>query len=178
MESTAAKKAGVLYYGIWQDSLDFTKYSGADFANNLASNGTAIGATLPGVINIDDCKGHYAITNPFSSPTHSSFHLTAILHVNYCGGLDATSMVKWMQDFSKTYKDKTGGYPVIATQPQWWNSCTNKNTEFGRTNPWWNLSDKFTHRGDATSPAGWANYTFNGGEPGTVFNGDEASLKR
>jgi hypothetical protein len=87
-------------------------------------------------------------------------------------------MVKWLQDFSETYKDQTGRYPVISTQPQWWNSCTNKDTDFGRTNPWWDLPDAYSHRGDTVSPAGWATYTFTGSESSVVFNGDEAGLRK
>ena len=178
-EAEAAKKAGFLY-GVWDRGADFTKTSGADFANNLASNGTTIGATLPGVITIDDCEGYRVITSHFWFTNSLAVHLTAGTGVSYCGGLGVTPLVKWLRDFSGTYKDKIGRYPVIATQPQWWNACTGKNTDFGQTNSWWNLRDVWTHRGKTILPAGWANATFISAplQLSVAFNGSDAALQR
>ena len=90
-------------------------------------------------------------------------------------------MVSWIQDFVNTYHARTGRYPMIYTNPDWWTTCTGNSHTFSTTCPlvlarwastpgtipggWpfqtiWQNSDKYTYGGDSD-----------------IFNGDMTRLK-
>ena len=116
------------------------------------------------------------------------YQLTPIIYLtddtddDDCYGLDTTTIVNWIRDFSNTYDSRVNRYPVIHTTTHWWNACTQNNTEFGSTNPLW-----IVHVGDSIDalPAGWndrAFWQYQNPEPTSDgkerFNGDKASLER
>ncbi|GEB50537.1 lysozyme [Streptomyces cacaoi] len=111
--------------------------SGATQANYFAKNGggwSKDGKTLPGVLDIE--------YNPYGST---------------CYGLSKSAMVKWIKDFTRTYKARTGRDAVIYTNTNWWKQCTGNSRSFGRTNPLWVA--RYASSPGAL-PAGWGFYTF------------------
>ncbi|RYP92578.1 hypothetical protein DL770_001336 [Monosporascus sp. CRB-9-2] len=96
--------------------------------------------------------------------------------------LSASAAVSWIQDFSDTYHASTGRYPLIYTNPSWWESCTGDSSAFVDTNP---LVLARYSSSAGTPPGGWPYYTiwqFNdayeyGGDSDT-FNGDQSGLER
>ncbi|KAK7943214.1 N-O-diacetylmuramidase [Apiospora aurea] len=99
-----------------------------------------------------------------------------------CYGLSASTMVAWIRDFSNTYRDRTGRYPMIYTNPSWWMACTNSSKEFSKTNP---LVLARYASSIGTIPGGWPYQTiwqytdkYAYGGDGDKFNGDEAGLKK
>ncbi|KAK8084591.1 N-O-diacetyl muramidase [Apiospora hydei] len=99
-----------------------------------------------------------------------------------CYGLSASAMVAWIRDFSNTYHDRTGRYPMIYTNPSWWMACTNSTQEFAKTNP---LVLARYASSIGTIPGGWPYQTiwqytdkYAYGGDGDKFNGDEAGLKK
>ncbi|KAI2464507.1 glycoside hydrolase family 25 protein [Annulohypoxylon bovei var. microspora] len=99
-----------------------------------------------------------------------------------CAGLSTSAMVSWIQDFSITYYDKTGRYPLLYTNPSWWTSCTAGSSAFVDTNP---LVLARYSSSAGTPPGGWPYYTiwqFNdayqyGGDSDT-FNGELSALQK
>lgn len=99
-----------------------------------------------------------------------------------CYGLDVTSTISWIRDFSTTYHAQVDFYPVIHATTHWWNKCIGNDAEFGLNNPLW-----IVHQGESVDalPSGWSDYTFwQYGNPVTSadgkerFNGDQAGLER
>ena len=90
-------------------------------------------------------------------------------------------MIKWIADFSATYRAKVGRFPVIYTSSGWWTRCTNGDRLFSPTNPLWII-----HWGSSVGTLpGWGNWAFwqyanVGPVPGEqdYFNGDVAALHR
>lgn len=98
-----------------------------------------------------------------------------------CSGLSPSAMVRWIQDFSNTYRATTTRKPVIYTTTSWWQRCTGNNDSFGN-NPLW-----IARYGSSSGPLpkGWSTYTFwqyadQGPNPGAqdIFKGDLSGLKR
>lgn len=115
------------------------------------------GITLPGALDIE--------SNPDGSE---------------CYDLSTTEMSDWLADFSNTYYDSTGRYPIIYTTASWWDTCTGSNSGFGDNSPLW-LADWASTIG--ALPAGWDYATFwqyadSGENPGDadLFNGDSTGL--
>lgn len=96
--------------------------------------------------------------------------------------LSASATVSWIQDFSDTYHASTGRYPLLYTNPSWWQSCTGDSSAFVDTNP---LVLARYSSSAGTPPGGWPYYTiwqFNdsygyGGDLDT-FNGEETGLQK
>jgi lysozyme len=109
--------------------------SGADQANYFVDHGgggTGDGATLPGALDVE--------YNP-SGDT--------------CYNLNQDAMTAWIKDFSDTYHDRTGRFPVIYTSTTWWNQCVSG--LFSTTNPLW-----VARYADTVGPLprGWTLYSF------------------
>ncbi|MBW8871809.1 MAG: VCBS repeat-containing protein [Leifsonia sp.] len=138
--------------------------SGAAQANYFVDNGggwTQDGRTLPPLLDIE--------FNPYGAT---------------CYGLSAAQMVSWIADFSNTVYNRTGRYPAIYTNTNWWVACTGNSAAFG-TNPLFIARyPSNVASGAGTLPAGWGAYTMwqwsNAGIfPGDqdVFNGGTAALQ-
>ncbi|KAK3814833.1 MAG: glycoside hydrolase family 25 protein [Linnemannia elongata] len=118
------------------------------------------GRTLPGAVDLE--------YNPYGT--------------NECYGLNVAEMVKWIRDFSNTYKGWTGRRPVIYTSTSWWQLCTGNYAGFGQEHPLW-LARYASAPGSL--PAGWSYYTFwqhsDNAQPNPgsadLFNGDTSSLQ-
>ncbi|MFI6047017.1 GH25 family lysozyme [Nocardia sp. NPDC051321] len=100
---------------------------------------------------------------------------------NKCYGLDASSMVSWLKEFSNTYRTRsTDRAPVIATTAQWWKNCTDDSADFGAVNPLWLLHSA----GSADLPVGWKASTItqdkvSGANRGADrFNGNQELLEQ
>ncbi|MFI6172761.1 GH25 family lysozyme [Nocardia sp. NPDC051052] len=99
-----------------------------------------------------------------------------------CYGLDPAAMVRWLKDFSNTYRTRSADRPpVIATTVEWWKTCTGDSGDFGSVNPLWILHSA----GSADAlPAGWlfstiTQYKVSGPNRGMdKFAGDQAALKQ
>lgn len=99
-----------------------------------------------------------------------------------CYGLDADSIVTFIQDFVDTYQSKTTRYPLIYTTYDWWTTCTGDSTAFSANSPL--VLARYSD--DVGSiPGGWPwetiwqnsdSYTYGGDSD--VFNGDEAGLQK
>jgi len=97
-----------------------------------------------------------------------------------CWGLSASAMVSWISSFSSTYHSSTGRYPMLYTNPSWWETCTGNSGAFVSNNPLV-LADYNSAIG--TIPGGWPYQTIwqfsdsyaYGGDSDT-FNGDQAAL--
>lgn len=136
--------------------------SGRDQANHFVDHGGSWpaedGRTLPGAILLrDDTKA------------------------GKCYGLDASSMVSWLKEFSNTYRTRSEDRaPIIATTAQWWQNCTADSADFGQVNDLWLLHST----GSVEMLAGWTAGTFTqekvaGPNRGTDrFNGDGPTLQR
>jgi len=97
-----------------------------------------------------------------------------------CWGLSTSDMVSWIQDFSNTYYSSTGRYPMLYTNPSWWETCTGNSNAFVSTNPLV-LADYNSEIG--TIPGGWPYQTiwqyadsYAYGGDADSFNGDQADL--
>ncbi|MFC0623545.1 lysozyme [Kribbella deserti] len=111
--------------------------SGANQANYFVDRGGAWsrdGRTLPGALDIE--------YNPYGAT---------------CYGLSQSAMVSWIRDFVNTYRSRTGRYPVIYTNLDWWSRCTGNSTAFNQTNPLW-VARYASAPG--TLPGGWGFHTF------------------
>lgn len=132
--------------------------TGAKQADYFVDNGggwTSDGKTLPGVIDLE--------YNPYGDS---------------CYGKSPSAMAAWIQDFSDTYYQRTGRYPVIYTSTSWWNQCVGSGHGFQDTVPLW-VARYSSSVG--TLPSGWSYYTFwqYSSTPidQNVFNGSYERLK-
>jgi GH25 family lysozyme M1 (1,4-beta-N-acetylmuramidase) len=98
-----------------------------------------------------------------------------------CYKMNKSAMVKWIQDFVNTYHSKTGRYPMIYTNPSWWEQCTGDSTVFSKTCP---LVLASWASAPGPIPGGWPyqtiwqnndHYAFGGDSD--LFNGDLTQLK-
>ena len=65
--------------------------------------------------------------------------------------------VEWIQEFSDTYHDQTGRYPVLYSSPSWWEECTGDSDAFIHTSP----LDMACWNDEPCDPQGsWPFYTF------------------
>jgi len=136
--------------------------TGSTQANFFLAHGggwSGDGITLPGMIDMEAYPGQ-----------------------DKCYGMSPSAIVGWTRDFVDTYHGKTGRYPMIYTNPDWWETCTSNSAAFSTTCPlvlaswaslpgsipgeWpfqtiWQNSDKFTYGGDSD-----------------IFNGDLTQLKK
>ncbi|MEU6676623.1 lysozyme [Streptomyces sp. NPDC046925] len=106
--------------------------SGATQARYFLAHGggwSKDGKTLPGALDME--------YNPYGAT---------------CYGLSKRSMVKWVSDFFKTYKAKTGRDAVLYTSTGWWKTCTGNYSGFSKTHPLW-----VPHYGSSVGalPGGW-----------------------
>ncbi|WP_433665311.1 GH25 family lysozyme [Nocardia sp. CA-128927] len=131
--------------------------SAVDQANYFVDHGGAWtaegGHTLPGAVLLQDKK---------------------------CFGISPEAMVRWLKDFSNTYRTRSQRPPVIATTTEWWQDCTGNSADFGSVNPLWTL-----HSGSSADPVhtDWTDtftqYAVSGANRGADrFNGDQAALER
>lgn len=108
--------------------------SGAEQANYFVDHGggwSGDGNTLPGALDLE--------YNPYGST---------------CYAKSPQQMGAWVRDFSETYKQRTGRYPVIYTNTAWWNQCVGG--EYVGSNPLWiaRYSDQV-----GELPPGWNRHT-------------------
>lgn len=133
--------------------------SGAKQATYFSAHGggwSADGRTLPGVVDLE--------YNPYSGGD--------------CYGLSKAKMAAWIKDFSTTYHQRWGKYPVIYTSASWWNLCVGSST-FAATNPLW-VARYASSVG--TLPTGWAYQTVwqysSSSFDHDRFNGSTTQLKK
>ena len=91
------------------------KSSGAEQANYFVDHGggwSPDGKTLPGALDIE--------FNPYG---------------DNCYGMPGDPMNAWIKDFVDTYHARTGRFPVIYTNTNWWNSCAGG--DFAANCPLW-----------------------------------------
>jgi len=89
--------------------------SGSSQATFFLAHGggwTPDGRTLPGMIDLESENG-----------------------IPKCYGKNPANMVAWIQDFVNTYHSKTGRYPMIYTNRDWWTTCTGDSDAFSSTCP-------------------------------------------
>lgn len=98
------------------------------------------------------------------------------------GGLTASEMVSWIKSFSDEYHSKTGRYPMIYTNPSWWETCTGNSKDFSSTSP---LVLAHYSSSVGAIPGGWSyetiwqyadTYTYGG--DADKFNGDLTQLQK
>ncbi|MGI5268702.1 GH25 family lysozyme [Nonomuraea sp. CA-218870] len=138
---------------------------GAQQAEHFLRNGgdwRADGRTLPGVLDLED--------NPYQNRNGK----------NSCYDLPVKDMVAWIEDFTATYRARTGRRAIIYTTTSWWRTCTGDSTAF-RSSPLW-LARWGADPGEP--PKAWQRHTFwqsadKGTLPGgqNAFNGSEDELK-
>ena len=137
--------------------------SGATQANYFVDHGggwSADGKTLPGALDVE--------WNPYGST---------------CYGLTQSGMRTWINSFLNQYKARTGRYPVIYTNTNWWNECVGHDTSFAAKSPLWIARYGTSDPGGL--PYGWSfssfwQYADSGTFPGdqNLWNGDYAGLQR
>ncbi|MFJ9616351.1 lysozyme [Streptomyces noursei] len=91
--------------------------SGAEQARYFSHHGggwSRDGRTLPGALDME--------YNPYGAT---------------CYGRSHSSMVNWIADFVRAYREETGRDAVIYTSTNWWKRCTGNSERFGRSNPLW-----------------------------------------
>jgi GH25 family lysozyme M1 (1,4-beta-N-acetylmuramidase) len=99
-----------------------------------------------------------------------------------CYNMSPAAIVAWTQDFVNTYHSKTGRYPMIYTNRDWWSTCTGNSPAFSSTCP---LVLASWASAPGTIPGGWpfqtiwqnAN-TYKYGGDSDFFNGDLTQLKK
>lgn len=111
--------------------------SGAAQANHFVDHGggwSSDGKTLPGALDME--------WNPYGGT---------------CFGKSQAGMTTWINDFLETYRERTGRYPAIYTNTNWWNQCVGHDTSFAAKSPLW-----IARYADApgTLPTGWGTHTF------------------
>lgn len=75
-----------------------------------------------------------------------------------CYGLSPRQMVSWIAAFMREVHRRTGLWPVINTQPAWWNTCTGHTRAFAADQLWVQYP-----KAGATSPrlaSGWSRWAY------------------
>ncbi len=114
----AAQYAGSFDVGLIRGAYHFAlpdRSSGAEQAEFFVDNGGAWaddGMTMPGALNLEH--------NPYGKA---------------CYGLSRAALSEWVLDFSDTYEEWTGRYPVVYTSSAWWSQCAG--ADHGTPNPLW-----------------------------------------
>ena len=185
--ATVAAPAGVPGIDVsnWQGSVDWTAQwnAGKRFAYVKATEGT--GYTSPsfaqqynGSYNVGMVRGsyHFALPNTSSGATQANYFvdhgggwsadgktLPGVHDVEWnpygstCYGLTQSGMRTWINSFLNQYKARTGRYPVIYTNTNWWNECVGHDTSFAAKSPLW-IARYSSSAG--TMPTGWGAYSF------------------
>jgi len=99
-----------------------------------------------------------------------------------CYNMVPSAIVSWIQDFVNTYRGNTGRYPLIYTDPDWWDQCTGNSAAFSTTCP---LVLAARPSLPPTIPGGWPFQTiwqntdtyYYGGDS-DLFNGDLTQLMK
>ena len=127
-------------------------------ANHFVDNGggwSADGKTLPGAVDLE--------WNPYGPA---------------CYGKTEEGMQTWIGAFLDQYEDRTGRYPVIYTNTNWWNMCVGDETSFAQKAPLW-IARYGSQPGPM--PSGWWYHTFwqytDNPIDQDLFNGSYARLK-
>ncbi|MDX6744490.1 GH25 family lysozyme [Actinocorallia sp. A-T 12471] len=162
-------------YGIIQGAYHFAgpdKSSGATQANFFVDSGGGWkpdGMSLPGALDME-------------SDPYSTLPKVPGLRVD-CYNLTPKQMIAWIRDFSNTYFKRTGRYPMLYSNQNWWRNCTGSPAEpngtaaFALTNPLWvaNYKDPVKYPEPAML-GGFSKYTFwqfwNGNDK-PLFPGDQ-----
>jgi GH25 family lysozyme M1 (1,4-beta-N-acetylmuramidase) len=156
-DAAAAKAAGLLV-------------AAYHFANPADSGGTA--------------QADYALS-------HGGYHadgrtLRLILDIEpdpylkkFCYGLRPARMISWIRAFMAEAHKRTGLWPVINTQPIWWNRCTARTRAFGADQLW--VQDHRPAIRRPVLPSGWTSwgywqYSITGRVPGVTGNTDLSTL--
>jgi GH25 family lysozyme M1 (1,4-beta-N-acetylmuramidase) len=99
-----------------------------------------------------------------------------------CYSKSASAMVAWIQDFVNTYHAKTGRYPMIYTNRDWWTTCTGNSAAFSEICP---LVFASWNSVPGPLPGVWSSYTiwqnsdnFPCGGDSDIFNGDLSALQK
>ena len=133
----------------------------ADYFVNNGGGWSPDGMTMPPLLDIE--------YNPYSSLG------------NTCYNMSASSMVKWIRDFSNRVLSRTGRLPMIYTTADWWSQCTGNSGAFG--NQPLHLASYSTYVGNI--PNGWGTYSvwqYSSTGPfagdSNAWNGSYASLQK
>ena len=128
--TNAGMLRGAYHFAIPDDSDGATQ---ADYFVDHGGDWSPDGRTLPGTLDIE--------YNPYGDT---------------CYGLSKSAMAAWVTDFNEQYLARTGRYPTIYTNANWWDNCVGS-AAFADTNPLW-----VAHYGASSPnlPEGWAEYTF------------------
>ncbi|MBG0741521.1 S-layer homology domain-containing protein [Paeniglutamicibacter antarcticus] len=181
----------------WQGNVDWARATanGAKFAYIKASEGTGFtsnyfasqynGAFAAGMI-----RGayHFALPDRSTGKAQADFFvsngggwspdggtLPPLLDIEYnpygdtCYGLSQSGMVRWINDFAKTVRDRTGRPPAIYTTADWWTRCTGNNAGLS-DNPLF-IAAYSTWVGPM--PASWDTYSFWQHADSGIFPGDQ-----
>ncbi|UJW34026.1 lysozyme [Saccharothrix sp. AJ9571] len=106
----------------------------ADYFVNNGGGWSGDGKTLPGALDIE--------FNPYGAT---------------CYGKSQASMGAWIREFHDRYHARTGRWPVIYTNTNWWNECVGSTQNFGATVPLWVARYSSTV---GPLPYGWSFYSF------------------
>jgi len=157
----AAQRTGALGVGMLVGGYHYARpatSSGAQQARHLVAHGggwTSDGRTLPGALDLE-----------------------AATSGDPCHGLTTSQLVRWVRDFSDTYRATTGRAPVIYVRADMWDRCLGADRSFGATNALW----LYDHDGTmGPLPAGWERPTVwqrgvEGNVDRNVFLGTPAQL--
>src|SRR6185437_11544491 len=93
----------------------------------------------------------------------------------FCYGLGPARMVSWIAAFMREAHRRTRLWPVINTQPAWWDKCTGKTRAFGSDQLW--VQDPRPGIRTPKLPSAWTNwaywqYSITGQVPGITGNTD------
>ena len=158
----AAQRSGALGVGMLVGGYHYARpaaSSGAAQARHFLTYGggwTSDGRTLPGALDLE-----------------------AATTGDPCYGLNPSQLVRWVRDFSDTYRATTGRVPVIYVRADMWDRCLGADRSFGSTNPLW----LYDHDGPmGPLPAGWDRPTVwqrgvDGNLDRNVFLGTEPQLR-
>lgn len=97
----------------------------------------------------------------------------------FCYGLSPARMVSWITAFMGEAHQRTGLWPVINTQPIWWDKCTGKTHAFGADQLWVQDHRRAIRR--PVLPSGWTSwaywqYSITGRVPGITVSTDLNTL--
>ncbi|AEO63930.1 glycoside hydrolase family 25 protein [Thermothielavioides terrestris NRRL 8126] len=149
---TGATKAGLIRGGYhFAHPGETTGAAQADYFIAHGGGWTPDGITLPGMLDLEsESNGE-------------------------CWGLSASAMVAWIRDFSDRYHERVGVYPMLYTNPSWWQTCTGNSNAFVNTNP---LVLAHYSSSVGTIPGGWPYQTiwqnsdsYKYGGDSDIFNG-------
>jgi lysozyme len=135
-DAAAAKAAGLLV-------------AAYHFANPANSSGTA--------------QADYALNHGGYHPDGRTLRLVLDIEPDpylhkFCYGLGSARMVSWIAAFMREAHRRTRLWPVINTQPVWWNKCTGKTRAFGSDQLW--VQDPRAGIRKPELPSGWTSWAY------------------